>query len=252
MSTEGRAPERRDGQRVVEAHDRIRTAILHGELAAGSVMSQPQLVETLGIGRTPLREALRILQQEGLVLTEPKRRVRIAELSIADLEELYVVRVTLESLAIRMTVPQLRSTDVAELEGLMAQMDHYASLGDYDGSEMGPHRLFHALLVSGVGGRVSRALAELNDHAIRYRRAYQTSTPGSLAIQAQEHRQIVDAAASGDPELAAERLVRHMLRTAEGVIRELEPGYPAPKLHAAVAQALGADVRTTDPATESK
>lgn len=222
----------------MEAHDRIRRAILHGELPAGAVMSQPQLVEALDIGRTPLREALRILQQEGLVVSEPKRRVRIADLSIGDLEELYVMRVTLESLAIRLTVPILGGDALAELEGLMAQMDHYVARDDYDSSEAGPHPSFHALLVGGAGDRIARTVSELSDHAIRYRRAYLTSTPGSYATQSADHRAIFEAVAARDPDLAAERLVKHYLRTAEGVIDALDPGYPATRLRQAVARAL--------------
>src|ERR1700722_10486 len=94
-----------NGQNTEDVYERVRTAILDGDLAPGAVMSQVALAEELGISRTPLREALRMLQSERLVEAEPNRRVRVAPMSPADLEELYVVRITLEAEALRLSVP---------------------------------------------------------------------------------------------------------------------------------------------------
>src|SRR3954453_21679610 len=97
----------RDGQKVGAVDDGRREAILRGEIPAGQATSQNTLARNLGAGRTPVREALRLLQREGLVLSEPNPRVRIAELSAPDAEELYVMRIALEAVAIRITVPTL-------------------------------------------------------------------------------------------------------------------------------------------------
>src|SRR5213079_2359537 len=120
----------RDGQHVAVVHERLRDAILRGEIEAGATTSQTALAKQLDAGRTPLREALRMLQREGLVVSEPNRRVRIAELSSDDAEELYVMRIALEAVAVRITVPRLLSADVAELEGLLAQMTHFFNVHD--------------------------------------------------------------------------------------------------------------------------
>src|SRR4051794_41254409 len=132
----------RDGQHVALVHDRLRDAILRGELPAGQTTSQVTLARDLDVGRTPLREALRMLQREGLVVSEPNRRVRIAELSSADAEELYVMRIALEAVAIRVTVPTLASPDFAQLAGDMAQMDPYMRADDRPGPRP-PHRALH-------------------------------------------------------------------------------------------------------------
>lgn len=78
-----------------QVYERVREAILDGVLAPGTVMSQVALAEDLGISRTPLREALRMLQSEGLIEAEPNRRVKVAPMTPADLEELWMIRVTL-------------------------------------------------------------------------------------------------------------------------------------------------------------
>ena len=81
------------GSSLEWAHQRVREAILHNELKPGSIISQVKLAKQVGVSRTPLREALRLLQVEGLVETEHNRRVRISALSLADLEELYSLRI---------------------------------------------------------------------------------------------------------------------------------------------------------------
>src|SRR3954468_9282845 len=98
-------------------HRTIREAILDGKLEPGTTMSQVTLADELGVSRTPLREALRMLQNEGLIESEPNRRVRVSSLSLAGLEELYTIRIPLEVTALRLSVPRMTPEEVAQLEG---------------------------------------------------------------------------------------------------------------------------------------
>jgi DNA-binding GntR family transcriptional regulator len=221
-----------DGLAVLNVHDRLRRAILDGDIAAGSVMTQEALTERFASGRTPLREALRMLQREGLVVSEPGRRLRIASLSAGDAEEIYTMRIALEAVAVRITVPQLGSNDVAEMEGLMAQMDHYMKTNDTVGLRA-PHRAFHHRLVEGAGPRVSATIGELFDHSDRYRRHF--GALGRWKDRRGEHRSILDAAASGNGDSAAEFLVRHYLHTVRLVFAQLEPGHNLSRIREAVA-----------------
>src|SRR4051795_6543760 len=223
----------RDGQNVALVHDRLRAAILRGELPAGQTTSQVTLARDLDVGRTPLREALRMLQREGLVVSEPNRRVRIAELSSADAEELYVMRIALEAVAIRMTVPTLTSTDFAELEGWMAQMDHYMRSDDRPGMRV-PHRAFHDRLVRAAGERVTTTIGQLFDHGERYRLAYGATTPERWDQRRAEHRAILDAAAAGDGDLAARHLAAHYLATVAFIFAALDPGHDLARLRATI------------------
>lgn len=213
----------RDGQNVTVVHDRLRDEILLGNIPAGET-SQVALARDLEVGRTPLREALRMLQREGLVISEPNRRVRIAGLSARDAEELYIMRVALEAAAIRITVPELGSDGIAELEGYMAQMDHYMKAFDHGGFRA-PHRAFHARLISSAGSRGATAIAQLFDHAERYRVAFGATTPEVWEQRRAEHRDILDAAAKGDADAAVHHLIEHYGRTAGLIFTGLEPGY---------------------------
>jgi DNA-binding GntR family transcriptional regulator len=220
------------GQSFVAVHARLRAAILSGEIPEGAVTSQATLAERFGVGRTPLREALRMLQREGLVISQPNHRVRIAELSSEDAEELYIMRIALEAVAIRVTVPVLTGADLAELDGLMAQMDHYMKLRDHVGHRE-PHRQFHYRLVYAAGPRVSEQIDELFDHAERYRRRF--GAADSWEARRAEHRAILDAVGEGDREAAADLLADHYLHTVRLVFGELDPGHDLARLRETVA-----------------
>lgn len=228
MSTSART---RDGQDVAAVHQRLRTAILRGDIEAGASTTQALLARDFDTGRTPLREALRLLQREGLVIAEPNRRVRIAPLSAEDAEGLFTMRIAIETVAIRIAVPALTSDDVAQLEGYLAQMEHYQKAGDQTGFRL-PHRAFHALLVAASGPRVSAEMAELADHAERYRLRF--GGIGKWEGRRAEHRAILDAAAAADPDLAAERLAAHYAQAAALVFGGLDPDYDLSRLRTAI------------------
>jgi DNA-binding GntR family transcriptional regulator len=227
-------PRSRDGQDVAVAYQSFREAILQGDLRPGDVMTQQQVSERLGISRTPLREAIRILQHEGLLNAEPHRRLQVAEFSIEDVEALYVMRVLLECAAARITVPELRPRDVAEMKGFMAQMEHYAEQPESVREWEIPHRAFHATLVAGAGGRMPATIRQLSDHAERYRRVYITSTPSAFEISAGEHDRILQAASDHDPDRSASLLAAHYLRTATSVIAKIDPAHEPAQLKLAV------------------
>src|SRR4051794_27986861 len=111
MSAQAESAPRRDN--VEQVYRRVREAILEGEIAPGSVMSQVALADELGVSRTPLREALRMLQSEGLVDAQTNRRVTVKPISATDLEELVVMRVALETEAVRPSIGRLPPQGIA-------------------------------------------------------------------------------------------------------------------------------------------
>jgi DNA-binding GntR family transcriptional regulator len=200
---------------------RVRGAILDGELPPGETMSQVALAEELGVSRTPLREALRMLQGEGLIEARINRRVRVSPISADDLEELYAVRVALEVQALRLSVPRMTSEHIARLEGAIAEMAHYADQRDVR-RWLVPHAEYHRQLTDLAGGRFTTLLTQLFDHAERYRRLHIGSGPSAWATA--DHREILDAVKTGDEQLAAARLAEHLSRIAFEVAEILEPG----------------------------
>src|SRR5580700_1837784 len=110
-------PRRQNWENAEAVHDELRAAILRNELPAGMILNQVHVAERLGVSRTPLREAFRMLQREGLIEGESNKRMRVAGLSLAGLEDLYAMRILLEGLAIRLTVPRLSNAAISTLEG---------------------------------------------------------------------------------------------------------------------------------------
>jgi DNA-binding GntR family transcriptional regulator len=229
-----------NGQNTEDVYERVRNAILDGGLAPGAVMSQVALAEELGISRTPLREALRMLQGEGLVEAEPNRRVRVAPMTPADLEQLYVMRVTLEAEALRLSVPRMTPEDLARLEGHMAEMAHYAAAKDYRRWVV-PHSQFHRGLTAPAGQRVNDMLGQLFDHAERYRRLHIGHGPTAWATAS--HREILDACKAEDRDRSAGLLASHLARTGFEVSELLDPSYKPDLLERAVADAGGVPPR---------
>jgi DNA-binding GntR family transcriptional regulator len=192
---------------VTAIRDRLRKAIVSGELGPESVSTQNGLADALGVSRTPLREALRMLELEGLVVRETNRRFRIAGFSLDDLEGLYVIRLS--------------------LEGLFAQMERFALVGDWAGFEE-PHSLFHEHMAQGAGERVIEQVRRLWDHAARYRNAYavivEDGDPGGWALRRAEHRALLDAVEDDDLERAVALQASHYARTALDIAAKVNPG----------------------------
>jgi DNA-binding GntR family transcriptional regulator len=209
---------------VERARQEMRTWILNGELRAGQPISQVQVASRLGVSRGPLREALRLLQREGFVHQEHNHRARVADFSVTDLDELYAMRVCLESMAVALATPLMTASDLAELDELLLQMDRLARQGDLAGWGE-PHRQFHAALVRPAGERLARECAHLSDHSERYRRVFIAQQPRVWATGAGEHQAIVDAVRAGDQDLAAARIAEHLARTAVVVVGTMDPGY---------------------------
>ncbi|MDI7258818.1 MAG: GntR family transcriptional regulator [Thermodesulfobacteriota bacterium] len=100
----------------------LREAIAKGELVPGERLPEKFLSEQLGVSRAPIRDAFRILELEGLVQIIPQKGARIKGLTVKDVESIYELRSTLDSLAIRLAVPNLREEDFSYLGKLLQQM----------------------------------------------------------------------------------------------------------------------------------
>jgi DNA-binding GntR family transcriptional regulator len=213
-----------DGRRVsVTVHAHLRQLILDGAIPPGSVLSQVELARALGVSRTPLREALRMLQEEGLIEAEPNRRSRVTGFDPADLDSVYASRVVLESLGVALTVPRLSDAEVdqaaSHLESGQARLD----AGDLDGWRE-HHTAFHAKLVMHAGDHLLRTINSFAQRGERYLRIAQQWHAGTWwAVDDVQHQVILDAARGRRRDLAATQVARHLARTALAVMADVAP-----------------------------
>ena len=209
------------------AHRRLRSAVLSGRLRPGAVLSQVQLAAELGSSRGPVREALRRLAAEGLVVGDFNQRMRVSELDLDDFDQIYAMRIVLEPVGVAATVPTLGESGRAQLREDVEAMDEAIEAEDPEAFRA-RHRAFHLGLTAGAGERVRDVLADLWDHSERYRLSYLHSddaraaaaTAVRLHVSQVEHREILAAALAGDPDRCSQVLVDHLRRTLEVVFAE--------------------------------
>lgn len=190
----------------------LQDAIVRGELAPGSKITEPGLSKTYGISRGPLREAMRRLEAHRLIERVPHVGARVVKLSMKELLELFDVREALESMAARLAAQNMTREEIAGLREVLALHERQADLksgeayyqreGDLD---------FHYRIVQGSHNRMLMTM--LCDDLYYLVRLYRTqfSASGTRPQRAfVEHHRIVDAIEAGDAELAELLMRRHV------------------------------------------
>jgi DNA-binding GntR family transcriptional regulator len=218
-----RLPEAR--QAIPHVHAYLRECILDGTLTPGTKLSQVTLAEQLGISRTPLREVLRMLQEEGLVEIEPNQRTRVADLDPQELDDTYACRILMETLALSMTMGSFGPAGRKDARRLLAAMRRAAKAGDLHAWFVA-HAGYHRIITDGAGEVLQRQLQAFADRTIRYIRIYQLSDPDSWqAADDVEHEQILEGMIAGDEQGTRNGMAHHLERTALRVLADCAPDY---------------------------
>jgi DNA-binding GntR family transcriptional regulator len=220
----------RSSSNVSDLYSWVRTAILNGKMKAGEKISQARLSSELGVSRTPLREALRMLQAEGLVVGELNQRMQVASVTAEQLDSLYAARILLESFGLSITVPLLKKEEIRRIRQTLKYMGAHDWTGDRAAWEL-QHNAFHGLLVMHVktvlGTTMSDTIADFQLRAERYRRLYVRTDPNGSAVAAQDHARIVKAIAKREVDQAVFHLSHHLARTAFVVLATYAPDFEA-------------------------
>lgn len=194
------------GTQVV--YETLRERIGSLELAPGSRLHEVELAASLEVSRTPLREALRMLQIEGLVQQLPTGGVVVAPLDPGQMRDLYVVRAALEGVAAREACARLDDAGLRDLEALVDQMSR---LLDYPAEMLRLGQAFHARLLTAAGNvHCVQLLDQLRGHLHRYQSVTATIGPRRRDAFA-EHGQILAALRSRDADLAEELMRDHVM-----------------------------------------
>lgn len=193
-------------QRVYE---HLRAEILDGRLPPGTELGEVALSAQLGVSRGPLREAIGRLAAEGLVMVRPRRGAVVRELTEAEFIELYQVREAIESMAVKLAVPQLSADDIEALNEINGRMAEHANRGEVQ-PFFAANLEFHARLMEACANQKLRELyQQLLDQLQRYR-MQSLSLRGNLQRSVAEHASIVRAAKRGDAERAAQLMADHI------------------------------------------
>jgi DNA-binding GntR family transcriptional regulator len=213
-------------------HRQLRAAILSGSVPAGAIMNQVHLAREMGVSRTPVREALRMLQAEGLIDARHQHRMRVTAITPEEVDSVYAIWIQVQALAIAMTVPRLTADDMALIREALACMNESASSPHKEDWGV-HHRSFHDHLLMHAGPALTTSIATCWERSERVRRAHGRSD-WVWRISADEHVAIVDAYAERSVETAVLVSSRHLARTALTVIGHLEPDYEPRAIRAAL------------------
>lgn len=197
----------------------LREAIVTGEIPPGTPIRLQECADRLQMSTVPIREALRFLEQKGLIERTPHRGVYVSAMSAADLEDTYQIRLDLEARAVRLAAERMTDDDRARILALVASYAD-ASLAD-DSSARSLHGDIHMSLYELSGSKwLLLLLPVLWDNSERYRRLA-LPVRGSAMERVEEHRRIVEACAAGDPDRAEEALRVHLSNSFEAAIKAL-------------------------------
>jgi DNA-binding GntR family transcriptional regulator len=200
----------------------LRADIVLGVLAPGAQVVQESLAQRYGVSRVPLREALKILEGEGLVSYHPHRGYFVMELSVDDLIEVYRLRSLLEAEALRNAVPALTDEDLVELRCLLAVVERSSGEADLAALSMA-NRAFHFAIFERSGmPRLVRVLQQLWDATDVYRAIYFRSESNRARIEG-EHRQILAALECRDVEEVVAAHELHRSHSVEALRRQISP-----------------------------
>lgn len=177
-----------------------------------------------------------MIQREGLITAERGRQVVIASTSVADLDELYALRINLDTTTARMTVPLIEDESLDELDACLSAMISFEDLGSFEEYDKA-HLLFHMIIIRDAGARHVSQSTSLNDHAERYRRLY-LSQPSSWEQGRKEHSEIFEACKTRNGDLVARLLAQHFARIALTLVAQIDSTFEPWRVRAAVRSAL--------------
>jgi DNA-binding GntR family transcriptional regulator len=202
------------GTEADEGYERLYQAILRGEFQPNERLIEMDLAQLYNVGRAAIRTTLARLEQDGLVEREPNRGARVRAISEEEAVETLEARAVLEGLAARYAARNVTDADIADLRAIVGEMEARLAEGDLLGISEGNTRLHSRLLQIANNKTVARLIERL--HAQHIRSQFRLIlVPGRPPRSVAEHRAIVEAVASRDPDAAEAAMRSHLANTVE-------------------------------------
>lgn len=194
-------------------YEELRRRILAGELTQGQTITQEQLAAELGVSTTPLREALRRLDAEGLVTLDAHRDARVTQLDAEEARSLFEIREKLDPLAAKLAATRRTDADIATIESALKDLEPLSASTGFEALLV--HRAFHRSVYTASHNPLLMSLLEgLWDKADRYRQIGLRSEPDSADDRERvrrEHIAIAEAVIAGDARAAEQTMKKHVL-----------------------------------------
>jgi DNA-binding GntR family transcriptional regulator len=188
---------------------KLRQDILDGRYKSGDSLVELKLAEEMGVSRTPVREAIRQLELEGLVTCIPNKGVFVEGISRQDIEDIYAIREALEGLAARWAIERMDREALKELENTCELMEFYTGKGDLD--QVGKlNTQFHDLIFESTKSKPLKQVLSDFQYYIENIRLASLKTPGRAKRSLREHEAIVQAFKARDVAMGERVMVEHI------------------------------------------
>lgn len=192
----------------------LRNALLDGSLPVGSRLVQSDLAEQLDVSITPVREALRDLAAEGLVVLTPNRGTLVRALDLSEVREIYELRMTLEPLMVRRIIVRISDRDLSRARDLHDRMDETEDLAGW--AEL--NREFHSIFSEQAdASRLAAILDQLRANSAHFVRLSLQAHPERIALSNQEHAQLIELYRARDVDAAVALTVSHLQATIDAI-----------------------------------
>ncbi|MFE3544730.1 GntR family transcriptional regulator [Nocardia sp. NPDC059177] len=190
-----------------QAYEELRDRIIDLRLSPGQRLVERDLATELAISRIPLREALQLLEREGLVVIVPRQGAIVAPFTVADVRDLFDVRESLEVLAARLAAERADAGDLAALRAQLTAARQATARGD-EAAIAAANAGFHAVIVEVSGNPLLQSLLRPLESRVRW--LFHLTKERDPGIQCDEHEDLYAAIAANDPDAAAEIAYRHV------------------------------------------
>ncbi len=198
----------------------IKTAIIKGKFKPGEKISEGELAESMGISRTPLREAFRKLENEGFIDIIPRKGAVVTEIDADETYDLYEIKSTLEGLAARLACVNMQDKDLDKLGKINKELRELIDKNDLEAFYKA-HTRFHEGFVKLSGNRrLIQIISNLNDHFKRFG-IVSLTLPGQYESATRQHEEIIEAFRKGDEKLVEERVKDNVMTGGKVLIDHL-------------------------------
>ncbi|MDN5351205.1 MAG: hypothetical protein PWQ12_121 [Clostridiales bacterium] len=196
--------------------EKIREDILNGRYSNGEKLVEIKLADEIGVSRTPVREALKQLELDGLVENIPNRGVVVKGISTGDIGDILSIRLCIEGLVGQWAAERITPEEIKDLEEIFDLMEFYTKRGDVD-KNFELNTKFHEKLYKAAKSRYLEGV--LNDFQLFIKPARSSSlrSNGRMELALEEHREILNAVKAQDVERTREALIRHISRSNQNI-----------------------------------
>ena len=213
--------------RSEQVYDLLRERILNQIISPGEVLMEVAVSEAIGVSRTPVREAFRLLQHEGLVVRSPRGGMLVTDLTLEELKEVSDLRLVFEAYSIELTCERITQEEMEELEATVKEVDEIFSnsqLGhDVDLLKLGAlNTRFHDILYEAAGSHYLKKILEIIRLPILRYRPFSLETKSQRERSWQEHTMIINLLKKRDKKGLKKLINKHVKDAGNAVARKLE------------------------------